>query len=132
MKNSVLPSLAAQNALKKLGSDISTARKRRKMTQERLAVGAGVTIPTIRRLENGDEGVSLATLAMVLVVLGEVPRLAKLLDASIDDVGLILGSDQLPKRIHNKRTAKSTPQPSGATGEGSSGGRSDDDIGEAF
>jgi len=106
MRHGTLPSLSAQNALKKLGADISAARKWRKMTQKRLADGAGVSLPTIRRLENGDEGVSLATLAMVFVVLGEVGRLANLLDAGIDDVGLLLGNRQLPKRVRSGRTSK--------------------------
>ncbi len=132
MKSSILPSLAARNALKKLGADISAARKRRKMTQGRLADGAGVAIPTIRRLENGDEGVSLATLAMVFVVLGEVPRLAKLLDPGVDDIGLMLGNDQLPKRIRPPRTSKSQKPPLGPTGPAASGSRDEDDIGEAF
>ena len=101
MKGTILPSLAAQNALRKLGADICVARKRRKMTQRRLADGAGVSLPTIRRLENGEAGVSLATLAMVFVVLGKIRRLADLCDSGRDDIGLLLANQQLPKRVRS-------------------------------
>jgi len=107
MRKSTIPSLSAQKALQKLGADICSARKRREMTQRRLADGAGVSLPTIRRLENGDEGVSLATLAMVFVVLGEVSRLANLLDVGIDDVGLMLSNQRLPKRVRAVGVKKS-------------------------
>lgn len=131
MKNRKLPSLNAVNGLKKLGTDIRAARKRRKITQQRLADGAGVTLPTIRRLENGDPGVSLATLAMVLVVLGEGKRLANLLDVGGDDIGLMLENQQLPQRVRSSRSKISRvaaiDQSTPATVP-----HHDDDPGEAF
>lgn len=130
MKNSFLPSLNAINGLRKLGADISAARKRRKITQQRLADGAGVTLPTIRRLENGDPGVSLATLAMVLVVLGEGKRLANLLDVGGDDVGLMLENQQLPQRVRGPRQ-----KPARATidqARPATVPHHDEDFGEAF
>lgn len=131
MKKGTLPSLNAQNALKKLGADISAARKRRKITQQRLADGSGVTLPTIRRLEKGDPGVSLATLAMVLVVLGEGKRLANLLDVGADDVGLMLETQQLPQRVRGPRKKPATEKPE-EPGNAPSLPQHDDDFGEAF
>lgn len=98
MKTS-LPSLKAEQALKKLGADIATARKRRRMTQQRLAEGAGASVATIRRLEKGDSGISLGVLSMVLLALGETSRLSDLLDLAADDIGLMMERAALPKRV---------------------------------
>ncbi len=132
MKNKFFPSLNAMNGLKKLGSDISAARKRRKFTQQRLADGAGVTLPTIRRLEKGNPGVSLATLAMVLVVLGEGKRLANLLDIGGDDVGLLLENQQLPQRVRSPRRKPPTKVLPSPDTPAPTVPHHDDDIGEAF
>jgi transcriptional regulator with XRE-family HTH domain len=94
-----LPSPRAQSELKKLGADIAIARKRRRFTQQRLADGAGVTVKTIRCLEQGQGSVSLGTLAMVLMTLGESGRLADLMDVATDDIGLAISINQLPKRV---------------------------------
>lgn len=73
----VFPSAAGQ--LDALGARMALARKRRRMTQHTLAVRAGVSIPTIRNVESGDAGVSMATFLRVLQVLGlahDIDRLA--------------------------------------------------------
>lgn len=108
------------------------ARKRRRMTQQRLAEGAGVTMPTIRRLESGDPGVSLATLAMVLVVLGEGSRLTNLLDTATDDVGLMLENEKLPQRIRISRRKKPQDRQADDGYEQQGIDDSHNDFGEAF
>lgn len=108
-----IPSLQAERNLRKLGQDIAIARKRRQFTQKRLAMGASVNVATIRRLENGDPGVSLGTLAMVLLVLGESARMGDLLDVARDDVGLTLSVTALPKRVREP----GRKPPSGSSGE---------------
>ena len=50
----MLPSIRGQNELKKLDADIAAARKRRSITQARLAEGAGINVSTVRRLESGE------------------------------------------------------------------------------
>lgn len=74
------------------------------MTQQRVADGAGLDVGTVRRLEQGNPSVSLGSLAMVLVVLGETERLAQLLDVSSDDLGLALSVETLPKRVRRPRS----------------------------
>ncbi|ESQ92688.1 helix-turn-helix domain-containing protein [Asticcacaulis benevestitus] len=125
MKKANLPSIRAQNELKKLGADIAAARKRRSITQARLAEGAGINVSTVRRLESGDHGISLGVLAMVLVVLGEPSRLGSLLDGAKDEVGQMLDTQNLPQRVRSasKKAAKSPI---------SSATASPDDNGEAF
>ena len=70
---------AARKQLNALGERLAAARKRRRMTQHTLAVRAGISIPTLRKLENGDARVSLAAVLRILQVLGlaaDVDRLA--------------------------------------------------------
>lgn len=100
------PAPSARYALKKLGEDLSVARRRRRMTQQRVAEGAGIDVGTVRRLEQGHPSVSLGSLAMVLVVLGETDRLAQLLDVGADDLGLALSVETLPKRVRRPRRAR--------------------------
>ncbi|WP_429033646.1 helix-turn-helix domain-containing protein [Bradyrhizobium sp. I1.14.4] len=133
MKKSQVSSISAINGLKKLGADIRAARKRRRMTQQRLADGAGVALPTLRRLELGDPGVSLATLAMALVVLGEGKRLSNLLDTGTDDLGLMLETQKLPQRVRvPRKTAKLDRAGATKSDLGPIAASNDDDFGEAF
>ena len=59
---------------------------------------AGTSPSSIARLEKGDPGVAIGTLADVLVVLGLVERLADLFDIRSDELGLALVNEQLPRR----------------------------------
>ncbi len=85
-------------ALTRLGHDIRAARLRRHIARADLAARAGTSASTIVRLENGDPGVGIGTLADVLVVLGLVDRFAELFDIRHDELGLALADEQLPKR----------------------------------
>jgi transcriptional regulator with XRE-family HTH domain len=85
-------------ALKRLGQDVRGARLRRGIPVSDLAVRAGTSPSSIARLEKGDPGVAIGTLADVLVVLGLVERLADLIDIRTDDLGLALANEQLPRR----------------------------------
>ena len=62
-----------------------------------------ISRPTLLRVERGDAKVSLGIFATVLFVLGLHNRLADLVDASHDRVGLDLQSESLPKRIYSPR-----------------------------
>jgi transcriptional regulator with XRE-family HTH domain len=55
------------------------------MTQHTLATRAGVSIPTLRKLEQGDAAVSLATVLRVLQVLGLAADIERL--AADDELG---------------------------------------------
>lgn len=85
-------------ALERLGRDIRNARLRRSIAVADLAVRAGTSPSSIARLEKGDPGVAIGTLADVLVVLGLVERLADLIDVRKDELGLALSSEHLPQR----------------------------------
>lgn len=62
----------------------------------------GVTDKTLAKLEMGDGGVRLETMAMALMVLGELHRLGEMLDPAKDDTGLVLDQARLPERIVNR------------------------------
>lgn len=88
----------AKPALERLGQDIRNARLRRGIAVADLAVRAGTSPSSIARLERGDPGVAIGTLADVLVVLGLLERLADLIDIRKDDLGLALTAEHGPRR----------------------------------
>lgn len=88
----------SKSALTRLGRDMRAARLRRHIARADLAVRAGTSASTIVRLENGDPGVGIGTLADVLVALGLVDRLADLVDVRHDELGLALDAEKLPQR----------------------------------
>ena len=105
---------SAAKGLAQLGSDLKSARLKRRIALRDFAERVGVSQRTISRLEKGDEGVGVGTLAMACLVLGELDRLAALFDPGTDSAGLLLERDALPKRIVRKRGhASSTLPPSG-------------------
>ena len=115
MTKNRIPSFTAQNELIRLGQNIAIARKRRRMTQQRLADGASINVHTVRRLENGEQGVSLGALAMVLLVLGESGRLGNMLDVARDDIGLLISVRDLPKRVRTRKLPLMTTSSDGAS-----------------
>jgi transcriptional regulator with XRE-family HTH domain len=81
-----------------LGGDVRAARLRRRIAVADLAARAGTSASSIKRLEKGEPGVGIGTLADVLVVLGLIERLADLIDVRKDELGLALSSERLPRR----------------------------------
>jgi len=98
---SLLP-LPVERAVRKLGSDISLARRRRYISQASLAERMGASLSTVRRMEKGDVRVPIHFFARALHVFGEIQALEHLLDTSNDDIGLMLMDEQLPKRVRSK------------------------------
>lgn len=87
-------------AIKQLGLDLSTARKRRRIPQKLMAEKMLVSVQTLQRLEAGDPTVGLATLAAALFVLGLTARLERLVSAESDGVGMGEDIRRLPRTIH--------------------------------
>ena len=101
-------SVSARRALEALGANIKTARLKRRISVKGFAERIGVSESTVARLEKGNDGVSIGTLAMACLVLGEIGRISDFLDAGTDDTGLLLDRESLPKRIDGKRKPKSS------------------------
>lgn len=103
IKNTPIP---VKRALKKMGYDLQTARKRRKIPMHLTAERAGISRVTLSKIERGDEGVSIGAYARVLFVLGMLEHLVKLADLGSDLVGLELEAENLPKRIRISKKEK--------------------------
>ena len=91
-----------EDLLKKVGENIKLARLRRKITTTMLAERADITRVTLRKVENGERGVSMGVYASVLSCL----RLER-------DLLLLAGDDPLGRRLQDagllhtkKRVAK--------------------------
>ncbi len=109
--------LPLKRALAKLGADISSARRRRRIPMQLMAERAFVGRNTITRVERGDPRVSMGIYATVLFVLRLANRLSELADASVDEIGLDLEAERLPQRIRSSRHTPATkPKGSRAVG----------------
>jgi hypothetical protein len=60
---------------------------------------AGITRPTLHRVERGDPSVALGIYATVLFALGLIDKLGAVAAVEGDTVGLALEEERLPKRV---------------------------------
>jgi|DeeseametaMP0747_FD_contig_111_101276_length_13022_multi_4_in_0_out_0_10 transcriptional regulator with XRE-family HTH domain len=90
-----------QKAMKKIGSDLRSARKRRLIKVATMADRMGVSEPTLRKIENGDPSVQFGHVAQALFVLQMLDRLADLASLANDELGQMLEEEDLPQRIRN-------------------------------
>ena len=101
-KRTVTLSPTLDNILLSLGENIKLARLRRKITTEMLAERAGISRPTLTKVENGESTVSMGIYANVLFCLGLEKDLTYL--AADDPLGRRLQDAEL---THSKeRVAK--------------------------
>lgn len=101
--------MPVQRAIRKLGGDISLARRRRHISQASLAERMGASVSTVRRMEKGDARIPIHFFARALHVFGELQALEHLLDTPNDEIGLTLMDEHLPRRVRSK-----SGEPSGA------------------
>ena len=94
--------LPVARALRKLGEDVSLARRRRHISQASLAERMGASLSTVRRMEAGDARVPIHFYARALHVFGEIRALESLLDTTNDEIGLALMDEAVPKRVRRK------------------------------
>ena len=92
---------AAADAADTFGAQIALARHERKWSRSELAARAGVSEPTIKRLEAGDPNVAIGNAFNIAVVVGvplfsasDTTQLAERAVALRDKLAL------LPKRVH--------------------------------
>ena len=100
MKKQINLPIPAMNALRKLGQDMSDARRRRRISVELMAERADISKNTLARIEKGEPTVSIGKYASVLFVLSMTERLRDLVDSVHDLTGRQLEEENLPKRIH--------------------------------
>lgn len=95
------PPVAVRRALRKLGSDIRDARRRRRLTTTVIAERAFTSRKTLQRIEAGEHGVSIGIYASVLHTLGLLDHLANVADVAVDEIGLSSATAALPQRVRN-------------------------------
>ena len=95
--------LPATTALRKLGRDLSIARRKRGISTTDMAARLFVTRDTLWRMERGDPSVSVGTLATAAFILQLHDRLANLAAPETDKLALSLDEERLPKRIRTPR-----------------------------
>jgi transcriptional regulator with XRE-family HTH domain len=86
-------------SLARLGEAIKTARKRRRINMQEMASRMFVARKTLYRLEKGDPGVSIGTLASALWVLGLDKDLLQIADPEHDKIGIYRERQNLPQRV---------------------------------
>ncbi|GAB7007405.1 helix-turn-helix transcriptional regulator [Nocardioides sp. AN3] len=93
------PQARLVRAGKQLGGQVAAWRKLQNLTAEQLAERAGISRPTLSKLESGDLGVTLATYLNVLRALGQMDRAVQAIDPYETDLGRARADEVLPKRV---------------------------------
>lgn len=101
---SLPPELAALCA--ELGRNVQIARKRRGLSELRLARLAHTSRRTIQRIESGEPGVGLGILASVLWALQLEGDLRLVADPDRDEQGKFLAETRLPQRVREARDTR--------------------------
>jgi transcriptional regulator with XRE-family HTH domain len=95
-----------ERGLRRLGRDISIARRVRRLSQEDLAQRIGTSVSTVRRMEDGYPGTALHTFLLALHVLGRLDDVVGVLVTENDALGMELVREQLPQRVRTSRSGK--------------------------
>ena len=93
----------ALDAMVDLGRSVRAARMRRRMTAADFAGRVGVSLPTLRKLESGDPGVSWGIVATALWVLGLLDPVRDAVRPENDGLAALIEVDRLPKRVRRRR-----------------------------
>lgn len=115
-----------ERALRRLGLDISTARRMRRLSQEDLAQRIGTSLSTVRRMEDGYPGTALHTFLRALQVLGRLDAVLKVMAMENDVLGMELVREQLPQRVRTSSGKKRQARQSVAASERSANAGTDE------
>ena len=100
------PPVPIARALRDVGSSVLAWRKLRGLTQAQLADRAGISRPTVRRLETGDGAISLENTLRILRALGILDELPRALDPYETDLGRLRADEQLPQRVRPRKLTR--------------------------
>src|ERR1019366_1599615 len=90
--------VAVANGQRRIGEELGTWRRLRRLTAAQVADRAGISRHTVMRLENG-EGASLEYVLRVARALGVLDSLVAGLDPYAPDVGRLRSQEALPERV---------------------------------
>lgn len=100
-----LPAAAAAT-LRKLGSDLATARKRRRQSLREWASRLNVSVPTLMRMEKGDAAVSVGVYATALWMIKRHSSLGGLADPKEDLAALEVEVRQANDRYKPRESSR--------------------------
>ncbi len=95
-------------ALKRLGENVSKARRRRHWSLQDFAGQTRLSVSTLRRLEQGEPGIASHSLLSVLHALGVLDGFNRLLDADCDTIGILCQDERLPQRIRGSSSERAS------------------------
>jgi transcriptional regulator with XRE-family HTH domain len=98
------PPAAVEEALKRLGRNIRTARLRRKLRIEDVAQRMGGSRFTLADVEKGKPGASAAAYLGALWALGLLEQVTDVADPDRDDEGKVLESARAPSQAPRRRS----------------------------
>jgi transcriptional regulator with XRE-family HTH domain len=101
MARSTMP-VAVANGQRRIGEDLATWRRLRRLTAAQVADRAGISRYTVMRLENG-EGATMENLLRVARALGVLDQLVEAVDPYKTDVGRLRSEEALPQRVRPPR-----------------------------
>ena len=84
-----------------IGSQLALWRRMQNLTAQQVAERADISRDTLRRLEHGDPGVTLASFLGVLRALGALDRAVDALDPMQTDVGRVRAIESILPAIKN-------------------------------
>jgi transcriptional regulator with XRE-family HTH domain len=94
--------IAVANGQRRIGEDLATWRRLRRLTAAQVADRAGISRYTVMRLENG-EGATMENLLRVARALGVLDQLVEAVDPYQTDVGRLRSEEALPQRVRPPR-----------------------------
>lgn len=94
--------IAVANGQQRIGEDLATWRRLRRLTAAQVADRAGISRYTVMRLENG-EGATMENLLRVARALGVLDQLVGAVDPYKTDVGRLRSQENLPQRVRRPR-----------------------------
>src|SRR5690349_11943699 len=97
------PPFPVEQALKRLGRDLRTARKRRRLTIAEVAQKIGTGVRAVADAERGKPSSSIATYAALLWVFDLLGGLESLANPAYDPEGVALSVAREPTRVRRKR-----------------------------
>ena len=94
--------IAVANGQRRIGEDLATWRRLRRLTAAQVADRAGISRHTVMRLENG-EGATMENLLRVARALGVLDLLVEAVNPYQTDVGRLRSEEALPERVRPPR-----------------------------
>ncbi|MBM6403450.1 helix-turn-helix transcriptional regulator [Phycicoccus sp. CSK15P-2] len=88
-----------RRAAAQIGEHVLTWRKLHELTAEQVCQRAGISRPTLRKVESGDPTVSLETFLNVLRALGRLDSVVTALDPYETELGRARADQALPERV---------------------------------